>query len=202
MDDDTPLVDNAPQKSGSERSIWKRDPCACCERMSDMLRVNSNNRICDVCNKGPICYTCYCTRGEWLDVCVCESCKDVPLAPELAKLKVSGTYEPRFYKPNIQPICSFCQKKHAKVCCRDCGELYCDHCIDFCDACQQHFCPSCDNWDDGACSRCGDPNFEDSGEIDEGKDLISWQHVKRPRDFTGGWLRDSLRLSNSELTQS
>jgi hypothetical protein len=182
LEDDSPTavgcddLNNIEGNSDEPRGIWERTPCYSCGRLKDMLRVEENNRLCDICDKGPICYECY--KGEWLEFCICERCekKNTPL-PEIAKLKISKEYKPRFYKPNIQPLCDFCNKQHATARCNDCGQDQCLVCIGVCEHCDSLICSSCCEWGDDECATCGNPDFDDS-EGERGKEFTFWKDAR------------------------
>lgn len=156
-----------------QRPLYHRNPCICCGTTSDMY-LKENNRFCDICIKGPVCYDCY--KGEWLKPCVCANCKKVTLVEEVSSLKIDtkddGKYVPRFYGPNIHPSCRTCGKKHAIASCDDCRDVYCDNCIKKCVKCEQTYCGWCDNWDENICERCGNPEFDERYE--EGKYITFW----------------------------
>jgi hypothetical protein len=174
-----------------ERSIWKRDPCVVCKSTYDMLRVDENNRICDICEKGPICYGCY--KGEWLDPCVCKKCRETTPLTEIAKLSIDGKYKPRFYKPNIQPVCVFCTEKHATFSCNECGEVQCDNCVGRCRDCNILLCGSCgpDVWSESQCIQCGDSDYDPDNDPEEegkrGKSLTTWTEVRLQHPFGHFW---------------
>ena len=169
--------------NGSDPPLYKRDNCVCCDRWTDMLRVDSNNRICDVCNEGPICFDCYCKRGDWLDFCVCKACAEATPLAELGNLKISSeTYKPRFYKPNIRPTCDLCDSQLVSVCCLQCQQKICNKCLSTCDKCSDRFCDFCEEWSDTVCARCGDPEFDG---VDWGKTMRTWDQATFSGDFTG-----------------
>ena len=172
----------------AESSIYKRVVCVCCERWGDMLRVDSNNRICDVCNKGPICFCCYSRRGDWLDFFVCEDCANAAPLNELGGLEIDKTkYKPRFFKPNIRPTCDFCEEEYAQFCCLQCQQKICDKCFSTCEKCGDRFCEFCEEWSDAVCARCGDPKFIDPvtgiEKGDWGKTFRTWDQCRFTGDF-------------------
>lgn len=170
------------------RSKYQRDPCVCCGNMKDMLRHEPNNRICDICNKGPICWSCYAARDDnYLAFCICENCKDEPI-PEMAKLTLENhTYVPRFYKPNIQRLC-ICDEFFAIAQCVDCSEKLCEEeCLGECETCGVRICPSCAEWGNDECARCGLEGF-DKTKREEGTEFVYWKDTNFNEWFTGRFI--------------
>lgn len=156
-----------------KRSVWDRVRCLNCDRWGDMLRMKANNRICDICNKGPFCFGCY--KGDWLSPCICEKCAQTTPLPEISKLRISNdSYRPRFYKPNIQPLCSFCREAHGIVRCRDCRQYMCDECVGVCEVCDIDFCIDCSSWCETTCESCGNPEFDKEKYMNPGTDIAEW----------------------------
>jgi hypothetical protein len=171
------MADTTTDDDVQERGLWERDACICCENMKDMLRVDSNNRICDVCNRGPVCYSCY--KGEWLDVCVCKDCHQLSNgAPveELTNLSLGDEYKARFYKANLREICGICDKRLEAYRCWDCNEKLCEECVGICDECKRHYCQWCDNHDESVCAKCRGPEHADDNPLIEGHDVAPWDN--------------------------
>ncbi len=153
----------------SERGLYQRDPCVCCERMSDMLYLKENNRMCDICKRGPVCFNCY--RSQWLDPCVCVDCFDQTTLDQIIDVPKTP-YEPKFYLPNIRPVCDTCESKHAEFIC-SCREVFCVDCIPICEKCNERYCNSCDIWSSDECGECGDPDFDGTQ-----KNVYVWETIK------------------------
>lgn len=150
-------------KVEKNRWLYHADPCLYCQYDRGMLRTTENNRICDICDGGPICYNCY--EGKWNGPCICLRCKK-----DGEKLGTADTsYVARYYLPNLQPICDFCQKEFAVMICFDCRQKYCDDCKGECDLCKAPLCSPCYDYNETRCVSCDDKPLETRG-----KDFIFW----------------------------
>ncbi len=182
---------NEPVIGPKPRSIHHRDLCVCCDRWKDMY-LEANNRICDSCEKGPVCFGCY--KGEWLELCICANCREKTPLPEISGLIINGEYTPRFYKPNIQPICDLCDEKHATVCCHDCSQVQCPDCVGTCEDCGILLCGNCTPmiWSESQCIQHGDPDYDPENDVngdgEVGKTFTKWEDARLRHPFGHFWI--------------